>query len=249
MRDRVLLGMLTPSSNTILEPISSAMLAEAPQVSAHFSRFRVTEIALNEQALAQFDDGPRLEAATLLADAQVDVICWNGTSAGWLGFDSDRALCSAIARRTGILANSSVLSLADIFRRAGIERFGLVTPYVDEIQARIVANFRNEGFDCVAERHLGLSDNHAFSDVPPAKLASLTSEVAAAKPQAITIFCTNLRGAPLVETLEREIGIPIYDTIASGIWGALGLAGVDPRVIRNWGRLFREVAPPVGGSL
>lgn len=187
-----------------------------------------------------------MEAAALLADARVDVICWNGTSAGWLGFDSDRALCSAIEHRTGITASSSVLSLVDIFRCTGIERFGLVTPYVDAIQARIVANFRNEGFDCVAEHHLGISDNHAFADVPPTKLTALVQEVAAAKPQAIAIFCTNLRGAPLVEALEREIAIPIYDTIATGVWGALGLAGVDPRVIRNWGWLFREVAPPVG---
>jgi maleate isomerase len=81
----------------------------------HFGRFRVTEIALNERALAKFDDGPRLEAAGPLADARVKAICWNGTSAGWLGFDTDRALCAAIERR-GVAASSSVLSLADTFR-------------------------------------------------------------------------------------------------------------------------------------
>ena len=52
----VRLGMLTPSSNTALEPITSAMLAGIADVSVHFSRFKVTEIALSETALAQFDD-------------------------------------------------------------------------------------------------------------------------------------------------------------------------------------------------
>ena len=70
----------------------------------------------------------------------------------------------------------------------------------------------------------------------------MVREVAKAKPQAITIFCTNLRGAPLVEALEAEIGIPIYDTIATVVWKSLKLAGVDPRRITGWGRLFREVA-------
>ena len=44
---RILLGMLTPSSNTVLEPVTQAMLAGLPEVSVHFSRFRVTEIALS----------------------------------------------------------------------------------------------------------------------------------------------------------------------------------------------------------
>ena len=89
---RTLLGMLTPSSNTILEPLTSAMVAGVPGVSAHFGRFRVTEISLRSAALGQFDDAPILEAAKLLADAHVDVICWNGTSSGWLGFDADHRL-------------------------------------------------------------------------------------------------------------------------------------------------------------
>src|SRR5205085_6393110 len=120
----VRLGMLTPSSNTVLEPSCAAMLREVPEVSVHFGRFRVTAIALNAQAVAQFDIEAMLEAAALLADARVNTLCWNGTSAGWLGFDSDRALCAAIERRTGIAATSSVLSLADAFRRTGVERFG-----------------------------------------------------------------------------------------------------------------------------
>ena len=57
-------------------------LAGLPEVSAHFSRFRVTEIALSGPALAQFDDAEILRAAELLAHAKVDVIAWNGTSSG-----------------------------------------------------------------------------------------------------------------------------------------------------------------------
>ena len=88
--------MLTPSSNTVLEPVSQAMLAGVPEVSVHFARFRVTEISLRDEASAQFQQARLLEAADLLADAKVDVIAWNGTSASWLGFDADRRLCEQI---------------------------------------------------------------------------------------------------------------------------------------------------------
>jgi maleate isomerase len=73
MPARTLLGMLTPSSNTVLEPVTAAMLSGLDDVSAHFSRFPVTEIALSSAALAQFDDAPILAAAGLLAHAKVDV--------------------------------------------------------------------------------------------------------------------------------------------------------------------------------
>src|SRR3979411_2874927 len=96
MTSRVFLGMLTPSSNTVLEPVTTAMIAGLPEVTAHFSRSKGTEIALSGPALAQFDDSEILRAAELLAHAKVNVIAWNGTSSGWLGFESDVQRCGAI---------------------------------------------------------------------------------------------------------------------------------------------------------
>ena len=117
MTKRIFLGMLTPSSNTALEPITTAMLAELPEVSAHFSRFKVTEIALSSAALAQFDNSEILRAAELLAHAKVDAIGWNGTSSGWLGFDADIRLCEQITAATGIPATTSMLALNEILEK------------------------------------------------------------------------------------------------------------------------------------
>jgi maleate isomerase len=241
MTQRTLLGMLTPSSNTTLEPVTTAMLADIPEASAHFGRFRVTEIALSNQALAQFDDSEILRAADLLSHAKVQSIGWNGTSSGWLGFDADERLCRRITEATGIPACTSVLALNEIFDLTGVKRFGLVTPYLDEVQAAIVSNYAASGLECVAERHLRKQDNFSFSEVGADELRAMVHEVAKAKPQAITIFCTNLRGAPLVEQLEREVGIPIYDTISTVVWKSLRQAGADTSRIRGWGSLFRDV--------
>ena len=233
--------MLTPSSNTTLEPVTARMLAGLPEVTPHFGRFRVTEIALGDRALGQFDAEPMLTAADLLADAHCDAICWNGTSAGWLGFERDRELCRAIEARTRIPACSSVLAIDEIFRKTGVTRFGLVAPYTDDVQDAICRNFAREGFECVAERHLGVRVNFDFSLVEPETIAAMVREVAKARPQAITVFCTNMDGASLAEALERETGIPVYDTIATAVWGSLRIAGVDPARVQGWGRLFREV--------
>jgi maleate isomerase len=119
-----------------------------------------------------------------------------------------------------------------------VKRFGLVTPYTDDVQAAIIRHYREAGWDCVAERHFGIAENYAFAEVPEATLAAAIRDVAAAKPDAIAILCTNLRGAPLVDALERETGIPIYDSIATVVWQSLRRAGADASRIRGWGRLF-----------
>lgn len=240
MTERVFLGMLTPSSNTVLEPVTTAMISGLPEVTAHFSRFKVTEIALSGPALAQFDDSEILRAAELLAHAKVNVIAWNGTSSGWLGFERDVQLCERITAATGIRACTAMLALNEILEKTGVVRAGLVTPYLDDVQARIDANYENAGFRVAAERHLGMQDNFSFSTVTDNQLRTMVREVATAKPDAIAIICTNMRGAPLAEELEAAHGIPIYDTVSTTIWKSLKVAGVDTNRIRGWGTIFSK---------
>jgi maleate isomerase len=233
------LGVLTPSSNTALEPLTSALVAALPNASAHFSRFRVTEIALDAAALGQFDDSKILAAAELLADAKVDVIGWSGTAAGWLGFDRDRQLVERIRERTGIPATTAVLALNELMALKEIRRLALVTPYTQDVQQRIVANYRTLGIEVVDERHLGIRVNHDFAGVDPQRLRALMEEVAGAHPQAITTFCTNLRAAQLAPEIERRLGIPLLDTVSTTVWGMVRAAGGSPAAITGWGSLFQ----------
>ena len=240
-KERIFLGMLTPSSNTTLEPVTARLLAGLPEVTPHFGRFRVTEISLAQQALGQFQLEPMLAAAELLADARCHAICWNGTSAGWLGFERDRELCTAIEARTRVRACSSVLAIEEIFRATAVRRFGMVSPYTDDIVTAIRGNFGREGFELAAERHLGIKVNFDFSEIERDTIAGMVREVAKERPQAIIVFCTNMDGASLAEELEREVGIPIYDTIATAVWSSLRTVGVQPERVKGWGRLFREL--------
>jgi maleate isomerase len=241
---QVRLGMLTPSSNTALEPITYAMLQGTSDISVHFSRFKVTEIALSEAAQRQFDDTEILRAAELLAHAKVDVIAWNGTSASWLGFDRDERLCERITASTGIRACTTVLTYRDLLRRLGKTRIGLVTPYTKDVQDRVVANWASEGLDCVAERHLSLRDNYSFAEVPEATIAGLVEGVVSEGCEAVVVLCTNMRGADLAKPLETKLGVPVFDSIAVTLWACLVVAGVDPARVKGWGSLFSNQETP-----
>jgi maleate isomerase len=179
-----------------------------------------------------------MQAASLLGDAKCRSIAWNGTSASWLGFDTDRALCRAISDATGAATCTSVLALNEILSVTGVTRIALVTPYLPDVQARIIANYASIGVTVVAERHFSLQDNFSFSDVTEATIEAAIRDVADARPEAIVILCTNLRGATLADRLEAELGIPIYDSVSTALWKSLLLCGEDPSRITGFGRIF-----------
>jgi len=232
------LGMLTPSSNTVLEPLTAAMLADTPGITAHFARIRVLSIDLGAGSRAQFETAPLLAAAEQLADAKVRAIVWNGTSGSWLGLAQDRSICTAITDRTGIPATTATLALVEVLRRLGATRIGLVTPYLAEVQRAILAQCATLGFDVVAERHLDDPGNDSFADHTESTIAALVRAVAEAAPQAIAVHCTNFRGGAVAAALEAALGVPVLDSVAVALWGGLRAAGAETAGLRRWGRVF-----------
>ncbi|KAL4786491.1 Asp/Glu/hydantoin racemase [Aspergillus varians] len=234
------LGVLTPSSNTSLEPLTSAMIALLPNVTVHYSRFPVINISLDAAALQQFQTEKIIAAAQLLADAEVDIIGWSGTSSGWLGFEADKILCAAITAATGIPATTSVLALNKACREFGITELGLVTPYIDNVQEAIIKTYATIGVDASKERHLRLSKNTTFGKIDEPTLDEMVADVAGTKVPAITTFCTNLRAAQRVAHWEKEHGALVLDTVATVVWDVLRHCGVDMTPLRDWGTLFTK---------
>lgn len=235
----VRIGMLTPSSNTVLEPETQALLSGiAGQASAHFGRFRVTQIGLDAGADSQFALDPILGAADLLSDAKPDLIAWNGTSASWRGFDSDVQLCAEITARTGVPATSAILAFNAAMRALNVRKLGLVTPYTADVQQAIMQNYAGFGIKVVAEAHADRRDNYSFAEITDAEVVAMCRRVGAAQPDAIAIVCTNMRGARLAAQLEAELGITILDSVAVTLWGCLQRCGVETQALREFGRVF-----------
>jgi maleate isomerase len=209
--------MLVPSSNTILEPVTVGLLPPDGSVTAHVSRLRVLRIADDDSTQSQFDVEPMLQAADLLADAKVDLILWNGTAAGWLGFARDEAITTTIAARTGIPATTAVIALNQRLQDLGARRIGLVTPYVADIERQIIANYHAIGIEIVAAARADRMDNAGFADITPDEVAAMVRRVAVAPLDAILILCTNMAGAPVATALTAELGIPVLDSVVVAV--------------------------------
>jgi len=249
---RTVLGVLTPSSNTRLEPLTSRLVGGLPGVSAHFSRFRVVDVGL--AAAGQFEPSGILAAAELLADAHVDAIVWSGTSGGWRGIDDDRALCAAITERTGVPATTSTLALLEALDRAQVRTLGLVTPYPTAMHDAVAATLAGHGVQVVSSALLASTpSNWALCLIEPTEIAAAVAQAASggesgSRPDAVTVFCTNLAGADLAEDWERELGVLVLDSVALAVWHGLELAGYTGPAPAGWGRLFDLPGTPAGAS-
>ncbi len=236
------IGTITPSSNVIVEQVTQAIVADYAQVSAHFAR--LSYFGSTDRFPHSYDwDGMR-DAARLLAHAHLDLLCWNGTKGGAIGFELDRELCSRVAAESGRGMYTSTLVLDDVLRAARSLRVAFVTPYAPEFLERLTGGWRAAGYEVVATAGAGLVDNYAYSTLDAGRLAGMARQVAAARPDAILFYCTNMLGAPLCAPLEAELGIPVYDSVSAPVWRILRELGFDTTASApRWGSLFATGKP------
>ncbi len=232
----LVIGTITPSSNRAVERTLAGMLPHLPGVESCVAR-----ITFHGAGLGQPMDGYELEeyrrAAWQLSHAGIRALCWNGTRGAALGLEKDRALVAAMEAAAGCRATTAALSTAALLDRLGVRRVGLLTQG-DAAQA--AASAAGLGRELAGFRALGMTDNAAPAALPPARIAELLREIAQeARPEALLVWSTNLAGWEVMAPLEAEIGIPVIDSAAAGVWGVLDAAGADLSGLAALGRIFR----------
>ena len=241
MTSRILLGMLTPSSNTTLEPVTTAMIAGLPEASAHFGRFKVTEIALTTAGAGPVrrQRDPARRRAVVARQGRRDRL---ERHVGELARLRHRR--AAVPphhrghRRPGLhLGAGAERDLRAHGRHALRARDAVPRRRAGRRSSR---NYAAAGYECVAERHLGLRDNFTLLRSRCRRhLGRWCATWPAPGPMRSPSCAPTCAAARWSQALEAETGIPIYDSIATVVWKALRLVGADTRRIKGWGRLFQ----------
>ncbi len=229
------IATITPSGNRVVERTTQALCHDIG-ADALFTRIAVHG---DTGGVADYDWLQMEAAARLLSHAAPDVVCWNGTKGGAMGFEVDRRLVQRLRDVARVPATTSALAILDALALLGAGTIALVTPYDDAYQRKCIAGFAQQGIDCVAERHSGLIDNLSYGTVAGEEIAAMTrAAVASRRPDAVVFFCTNFAGARVAPVLEEELGLPVLDSTVLGVWGALRAIGVDTSPLSRWGRVF-----------
>lgn len=198
MRDVTRVGLVVPSSNPTIERfLADADVRAVLGLEVVCTRLAVERIG--RDADGQFAPALITAATALLADAEVELTVWAGTSRFWL----DDGL-PVLSSREAMFA-----ALADV----GAREVSVLTPYTDDVHAAVVATVRSSGHPVVASRGLGISRNLDFAAVDP------TPHVRALGAHPVLVVCTNV--------LATTGAALIVDSIVATLWHAARLTGAS----------------------
>ena len=201
-------GLLVPSSNTVVEPDFYRNLPGSTTIHAGRMFLETTTVETEEAML----DEHTIPAARLLATARPDLVVFACTSAGALrgnAYDSD--LCRRITEATGVPTISVIKSVQRILADGPGRTVAILTPYVDELNQRIKASLEDDGFKVVAMHGMGLTTNFDISQVEPSAIVEFARQRLGNRLAADSLFvsCTNFEAVAARPMLQEIYGVPV----------------------------------------
>ncbi|WP_158940740.1 aspartate/glutamate racemase family protein [Burkholderia sp. S171] len=226
------IGLIVPSANVAAEPEIAAMLP--PGVALYTTRLKLTG---SSPADIQGMAARAGEGAELLADAKVDVIAFHCTAASAWSPNADHELTTMLVERSGVPATTTATALLNALAALEARSIVLVSPYVEEINAREIAFLRGRGISVLDQHGLGIADPHLMNRVDPQTWISLVEEHAHPDVDAYFISCAAIRTAGVIELLEKRLGKPVVTSNQVIAWESLRGIGIKSSV-KGFGRLM-----------
>lgn len=96
-------------------------------------------------------------------------------------------------------------------RALGVQRLGLVTPYVESIAIPVRDAFAAAGFVVGETLTFGEEVEARVARIAPVSI-KVAARAAAKGAEAVFLSCTNLRTLDIIDELEAELGIPILSS-------------------------------------
>ena len=230
----------------IVPPADGAVPPEAPLLYPTL-HFEALGLALPEISASGFDAvrGAIVDKAKLLAARGAEAISVMGTSLTFYrGAEANRELQRAVRDATGLPATTMSSAVVNALRALGVRRVGLATAYTDDLNRRLEAFLREEGFDIAAVQGLDMKDVRGVRHVPPQELAALVERVFEADrgAEGILLSCGGLLAQDIIPGVEARLGVPVVASSPAGFWDVVRLAGHDASA-PGCGRLFEPGVP------
>lgn len=229
------LGLIIPSSNTIMESEFCKMIPEG--FSVHISRLRLVEVTVEQLALMEKE----IENAALkLADAEVSVIGYGCTSGSlFRGLEHDKNIEARIERTTGIPAVATAGAVVSALGALNIKKVCVATPYTDLINNLEEKFLSSSGFQVVDLKGLGIKRNIRIGRLSSEVAYRLVMELGYAKADGIFISCTNFATAGIIKKLEQITKKEVVSSNTATLWAMLKKCDVSTK-IRGFGRLLEK---------
>ena len=218
------IGLIVPSSNTVAEVDFYRRLP--PDCTLHTARMYLEETTPEGESVMLDEHLPR--ATSDLATARPDVTVFACTSAGALrGNEYEVQLIDRIGEQTGAAVFSVAAAVRWAIRAAGCRRVGVITPYVDSLNEKIVRSLEDDGLEVAGINGLGITENFAIAEVEPERIAQFAVECFGGSDiDLLFASCTNFRAFDAREDINQALGVPVVTSNHAALAAVLDHLGV-----------------------
>jgi maleate isomerase len=237
--ERPRIGLVVPATDQVSEAAFDQMLAGHP-VSVVASRVAFENPVVMATLSRMVDDLARA-TALLLPGGRIDVVAFSCTS-GTVAAGVDMVAGAIASAKPGVPFTTPITAAVSAFRRLGVRRISVLTPYVDEVNEAIRGFLTAAGLDVVEFGSFHLRTEPEIAAVPPEAIVTAGRALAAPPAEALFISCTGLQGHAAIAAIEAATGRPVVTSNQAQVWEALSLIGYG-RPLSGWGRLLESPVP------
>ena len=167
------------------------------------------------------------QAAQRLAERGAQAVAYGCTSGSYvLGRSGDTAIIEQMRDAAGVPATTTATAVVTALRTLGVQTVAVLSPHIDDLNARLRAYLEAAGFNVAAMVGLNLSCD--IEAVEPAETRHIVeSQVDRSGADAVFISCTGMRTAAIIDEMEASLGKPVVTANQATLWHLGQLAGVS----------------------
>lgn len=231
---RLKLGVIAPSTNTIVQPDFDAM--RPPGVTNHFGRIHIPNDPLRgDDDFTRLIDTVRREmmaAIDRVMTCEPDhLVMGMSSETFWDGLDGSERLRERVEVRAGVKVTMGSDAARQALAQFGaIRRIGVVTPYMPVADEQVRRFFTDCGFEVVRLEGLKCASPVLIAHVTEAELRDAVLRVHGPEVEAIVQVGTNLSMARLAGIAELWLGKPVIAINTATYWAALRGNGIADQI-------------------
>ncbi len=208
------IGLIVPSSNTVMEPDFHQQLAET-RVST--TRILLEQVTRDAEFRMLEEDLPR--AAQLIKTTAPDIVVFGCTSAGSLeGLAYDDGIGQMLEQRTGAKAVTVIRAVLTLLRTNSPRRVAVFTPYLPDLTSSVAQCIEEDGYVIANAEGMGIRENLDIGRVTPAEIIRFVeSHMKGPSADCVFLSCTNWRALEAIEPLRKILGIPVISSNQAAI--------------------------------